>query len=682
MKIGAISLLIGVIFINTTSGQNILAPETLWKLGWVSDPRISSDGKTVLYNVRTYDLNANKGKSAIYSINADGTGTRKITSDSINETNAKWSGDGKSVTYLSGKSGSSQIWTMNPDGNNRKQLTHIDGDISNYSFSNNGLMLWYTTDVKLDKAANEVYPDLPKTSGRIVDDLMYRHWDTWADGTYSHVFVCKYDNSTFSPAKDIMQDERYDSPLKPFGGDEQISFSPDGKLLAYTCKKQTGKEYATSTNSDIYLYNIQDGITTDLTEGMLGYDINPVFSPDGSKLIWQSMKTPGYEADRNRLFIYDFKTKEKKELTIGYDNNVETASFSHDDKMIYFISGINATEELFSLDLNPKAKQKIRQITNDVADHLGFTIGFNGKEDVVVTALQSISLPTELFKIDLKTGTSKQITFTNKDVWGNLKLAQVRKRMVKATDGKDILTWVIYPPDFDSTKKYPALLYCQGGPQGTVSQFFSYRWNFQLMAAKGYIVVAPNRRGLPSFGQKWNDDITEDWGGQAMKDLLSAIDDVAKEPYVNKDKLGAVGASFGGYSVYWLAGNHKHRFKAFIAHDGVFNFESMYGGTEELWFPNHDIGGPYWKTPEPESYKKFSPHLFVNNWDTPILIIHNEKDFRVPVDQGMEAFTAAQMHNVPSRWLYFPDENHWVTKPQNSVLWQRVFFDWLDRYLK
>ena len=682
MKVSAICLVVGIIFINSISAQNILAPETLWKLGRVSDPRISPDGKTILYNVRKYDLNENKGKSDIYKINADGTGITAIAADSTDAGTARWSADSKYITYLCGKSGSSQIWTMNPDGSNKRQLSNINGDIGNYSFSPNGAMFWYTTDVKLDKTASEVYPDLPKTTGRIIDELMYRHWDTWADGTYSHVFVSNYENGILSPGKDIMKDERYDSPLKPMGGDEQIAFSPDGKMLAYTCKKLSGKEYAISTNSDIYLFNIDNGTTSNLTEGMVGYDMNPVFSPDGTKLIWQSMKTPGYEADRDRLFIYDFKTKEKKELTEGYDNNVETATFSHDGKLIYFISGINATEELFSLDLDPKAKQKFRQITSDIADHTGFTIGFNGKQDVIVTSMMSISLPTELFNIDLKTGASKQITFTNKDVWGKLTLAQVRKRMVKATDGKDILTWVIYPPNFDSTKKYPALLYCQGGPQGTVSQFFSYRWNFQMMAAKGYIVVAPNRRGLPSFGQKWNDDITEDWGGQAMKDLLSSIDDVAKEPYVNKDKLGAVGASFGGYSVYWLAGNHNHRFKAFIAHDGVFNFESMYGGTEEIWFPDHDIGGPYWKNPQPLSYKKFSPHLFVNNWDTPILIIHSEKYYRVPVDQGMEAFTAAQLHNVPCRWLYFPNENHWVVKPQNSVLWQRIFFDWLDKYLK
>ncbi|HLG33494.1 MAG TPA: S9 family peptidase, partial [Bacteroidia bacterium] len=399
-----------------------------------------------------------------------------------------------------------------------------------------------------------------------------------------------------------------------------------------------------------------------------------------------SMATATYEADRNRIFLYDFSTKTKRELTTGFAFSVESAKWSPDGKKIYFLSGINATQQLFSYDLDPKAKAPIRQITNDVGDHTDFTLAMDGKNPVIITSMMSISSPTNLFSIDERTGKSADITHENyilfHDALRNVKMGKVEKRMIKATDGKDILTWVIYPPDFDSTKKYPTLLYCQGGPQSTVSQFFSYRWNFQLMAANGYIVVAPNRRGLPSFGEEWNREISGDWGGQAMRDLLSAIDSVSKEKYVNKDKLGAVGASFGGYSTYWLAGNHNKRFKTFISHCGVFNLESMYGTTEELWFPDFDLGGPYWKTPQPESYKKFSPHNFVKNWDTPILIIHNEKDFRVPLGQGMEAFTAARVQNIPARFFYFPDEGHWVSKPQNSVLWQRIFFDWLDKYLK
>ena len=678
-----IATLLLVQFIIPGKAQN-MTPETLWKMGRVSDPKLSPDGKVLVYNIRSYNLQANKGHTDIYRINVDGTNKMLLAGDSINYSSPRWSIDGNKVFYLCNKSGSSQIWRMDADGSNKIQVSNYSGDISNYNFSPKEGKIWFTTDVKLDKSTQDIYPDLPKATGRIIDNLMYRHWDEWADGTYSHVFVAGYHDGKMvdASAMDIMRDEKFDCPLKPMGDDGQIAWSRDEKRIAYTCKKLSGKDYATSTNSDIYLFNVVTGATVNLSEGMMGYDVNPCFSPDGHKIIWLSMKTPAYEADRNRIFVYDFDTKTKKELTEGFKYSVEKAEWSPDGKMIYFLAGINATEQIFSLNLDPNDKNPIRQITVDIGDHTDFTLVNNGHENVIVTSMMSISKPTELFSINLVTSESTQITQTNQDILSTFTMGKVEKRMVKATDGKDILTWVIYPPNFDKTKKYPALLYCQGGPQSTVSQFFSYRWNFQLMAANGYIIVAPNRRGLPSFGEEWNAEISGDWGGQAMKDLLSAIDEVAKEPYVNKDKLGAVGASFGGYSVYWLMGHHNKRFKTFIAHDGVFDLSSMYGTTEELWFPDYDLGGPYWKTPMPESYAKFSPHNFVKYWDTPILIIHNEKDFRVPVSQGMEAFTAAQLKNIPSRFLCFPDENHWVLKPQNSVLWQRIFFDWLDRSLK
>lgn len=667
--------------LSAASAQDKMTAEFLWKLGRVSDPQLSPSGSECLYNVRKFSLELNKGNSDIWKVNVKTGAVAQLTSDSANETSAKWNKDGSKIFYLSTKGGSSQLWSMSGDGGNQQKESNVEFDINAYGISADGGMIWMAADVKVDKGVKDLNPDLQKTTGRVYDDLMYRHWDTWADGTYSHLMLAKFDNGKITGVpNDIMRGERFDTPMKPDGGEEQISWSHDGKWLAYTCKKSFGKEYAISTNSDIYLYDVAKDITTDLTEGMNGYDKDPSFSPDGSKLIWRSQEENGHEADRDRLFLYDVHARTKKDLTEGFDYSVESAGFNSSGNTIYLLVGIKATDNLFSYDLTGKSKNALRQITNDVADHTAMTISSDGKNDVVVTSRMSISEAMELFSIDMKTGSSKQITFTNKDLLGSIKLARVEKRMITTTDKKEMLTWIIYPPDFDATKKYPTLLYCQGGPQSTVSQFFSYRWNFQLMAAHGYIVVAPNRRGLPSFGEAWNDEISRDWAGQCMRDYLSAIDSMSKEPFVNKEKLGAVGASFGGYSVYWLAGHHYKRFKAFIAHDGVFDLTSMYGGTEELWFNNHEFGGPYWKgSPD---YEKFSPHKFVQNWDTPILIITNEKDYRVPYEQGLEAYTAARMMNVPARLLTFPDENHWVLKPQNSVLWQRTFYDWLDRYLK
>jgi dipeptidyl aminopeptidase/acylaminoacyl peptidase len=666
------------------NAQSTLTPESLWKFGRVSDPRISPDGKTVLYNVKTYNVAENKGNADIYTIPTVGGNATALASGSANESAARWSADGKKIFFLmNDKDGMSQIFEMNPDGSAKKQVTFIKSDISNFGFAPAGGALWFTADVKVDQTMADIYPDLPKATGKVYDDLMYRHWTSWEDGAYSHVFVANYaEGKIIGTPIDIMKAERFDTPLAPNGGDEQLGWSPDGKTLAYTCKKFAGKEYAENTNSDIYLYSLTTNTTTNVSTGMMGYDINPRFSPDGKQLLWLSMETPKYEADRNRIIFYDLTTKTRVDATKSFDYSVGDADWSKDSKMIYFACSINATDQIWSLDLNPKNKMPIRQITSDIGDHQNFSYTTVGNETVFITSMMSISMPTELFKINLKDGKSTQLTEVNKAQLSATKMGRVEKRMIKATDGKDILTWVIYPPDFDPSKKYPALLYCQGGPQSTVSQFFSYRWNFQLMAAKGYIVVAPNRRGLPSFGTEWNRQISEDWGGQCMNDYLSAIDDVSKEPFVNKDRLGAVGASFGGYSVYWLAGHHNKRFKALISHCGVFDLKSMYGTTEELWFPDFDFGGPYWKSPQPASYQKFSPIDFVQNWDTPLLVIHNELDFRVPLGQGMEAFTAARGQNIPAKFLYFPDEGHWIIKPQNSILWQRVFFDWLDKYLK
>ncbi|MBK7968240.1 MAG: S9 family peptidase [Bacteroidetes bacterium] len=667
----------------TISAQEKMTPESMWKLARVSDPRISPDGKTIVYGVKNFDIEANKGNSDLFTISPAGGTPMLIAGGTDNDFNARWRPDGKKIAYLTSKSGSTQIWVMDPDGNNKQQFTDIKGDISGFGFSPTGNKIWFTMDVKTGKTTAEQFPDLPKATGRIYDDLMYRHWDNWEDEMNSHVFYASYtDGSTIKEGTDIMKGEPFDAPLMPFGDEEQIAWNNDGTQIAYTCKKNNGTAYAMSTNSDIYLYNLATGKTENLSTDNPGYDTKPSFSPDGKKIIWLSMATPLYEADRNRIMQYDFTSKVKTELTKGFDYTAESPSWSKDGRYIFFTAGINATDQLWVFDSFLKGAQQIRQVTKDMADLTSYSIAYPGKEPIIVSCAMNISMPSEIFKVDMKTGISKQLTYTNKDQLAKIKMGKVEQRMVKATDGKDILTWVIYPPDFDPTKKYPALLYCQGGPQSTVSQFFSYRWNFQLMAAQGYIVVAPNRRGLPSFGEKWNRDISGDWGGQAMKDLLSAIDDVSKEPFVNKDKLGAVGASFGGYSVYWLAGNHNKRFKTFISHCGVFNLESMYGTTEEIFFANFDMQGSYFDKPTPKSYIEFNPIKFVNNWDTPILVIHNDKDFRVPISQGMEAFAAARLKNIPARFLSFPDENHWVLKPQNGIMWQRVYFDWLDKYLK
>ncbi|MCB0843446.1 MAG: S9 family peptidase [Bacteroidetes bacterium] len=669
-------LVCSFLLMNGVSAQSgRLTPEKLWELGRVSLDDVSPDGSQVVYGITRYNLPANKGNRDLYLINSDGGNVKKITAFEGSESQARWRPDGKRIGFLSAESGSRQLWEMNPDGSDKKQVSDIEGGITGFLYSPSGDKILFTKNVKLDKTVNELYPDLPKANARIIDDLMYRHWDSWHDYEYSHVFFMEYNNGSVSgEPKDIMSGEPYDSPLNPFGGIEEIAWSPDGFTIAYTCKKLTGKEYAQSTNSEIYLYDLQADKTTNLTEGMNGYDKEPVFSRDGKYLAWNSMEKAGFESDRNRIFVMNMTSFEKTEITAGLDQDANHPQWSRDGKSIYFITGVQATYQIASIEIESR---KLTQLTTGQHNYGSFAIAKNG----IVASRMTMSEPSELFFIDFKKGEQKQITKTNEPILNSISMGKVEKRMIKTTDEKEMLTWVIYPPDFDSTKSYPTLLYCQGGPQSAVSQFFSYRWNFQLMAANGYIVVAPNRRGLPSFGRRWNDQISEDWGGQAMKDYFSAIDEVAKEDFVDNDRLGAVGASFGGYSVYWLAGNHEKRFKAFISHCGLFNMESWYGTTEELFFANHDIGGPYWELKPNATYKLHSPHLYVRNWDTPILVIHNEKDFRVPLGEGMQAFQAARLQDIPARFLYYPEEGHWVLQPQNGVLWHRVFFDWLERYL-
>jgi len=540
-------------------------------------------------------------------------------------------------------------------------------------YSPTGENILFTMRVKTDTSAQDKYPDLPLSTGRVYTDLMYRHWDSWWDYCYSHIFVAKIKNNKLYDIKDINESEPYDTPLAPYFESTDITWSPDGSKIAYVSKKLKGKEASLSTNSDVYLFDLKTNTTRNLTEGMLGYDRYPVFSHNGKMICWSSMQTPGYESDKERLMLYDFQTNKLTYLTSDFDQNASSMVWSEDDKCIYFISGINATYQIYKIDINNK---KIVQLTRGWHDYTSiFRSG-----GVMIGSKMSFSLATELFNVD-ENGKEKQITFVNQNIYSAIEMGKVCERWITTTDKKKMLVWLILPPNFDSTKKYPAILYCQGGPQSAVSQFFSYRWNLQLMAANGYIVIAPNRRGLPTFGQEWNDQIALDYGGQNIKDYLTAVDTIKKEPYIDENRIGAVGASYGGYSVYYLAGCHNKRFKAFIAHCGMFNFESEFASTDEYFFEYHDIGGPYWLKPKPKGYN-FSPHLFVDKWDTPIMIITGENDFRIPYTESLQAFNVAQLRNIPSKLLVFPDESHWVLKPQNSILWQREFFDWLDKWLK
>lgn len=657
--------------------SDIMTPEVLWSFGRLGETVISPDGETVVYTISYYNLEENKRYSDIYTIPVSGGELKNITNTASNESNIVWRPDGKKIGYISSISGSSQIWEMNPDGSNKKQISDIEGGISGFDYSPDMSKIYYLASVKLDDSFHDLFPDLPKANARLENDIMYRHWDTWHDYTYNHIFISDYSNDKISEGIDIMEGEKYDSPMKPFGGTEQIAWSHDGKTLVYTCKKKTGKEYSVSTNSDIYFYAIETGKTINFTSGMMGYDQNPVFSPDGKYIAWESMERDGYESDKNRLFIADLETGEKKYCTENFDQNATGFAWSSDSKSVYFISNIHATEEIHRYDLGDGS---IVRLTNGIHDYQNVAVA----GDKLVAAKVSMSSPAELYAVDPLTGVDKALTAINSEILDQLTFGKVEKRWIETTDGKQMLTWVIYPPHFDPNKKYPTLLYCQGGPQSSVSQFWSYRWNFQMMAANGYIIVAPNRRGLPGFGQEWNEQISKDYGGQNIEDYLTAIDEVSKEPFVDKEKLGAVGASYGGYSVLYLAGNNEGRFKAFIAHDGIFNFEHMYTTTEEMWFVDWDYGGAYWDKTNAAAQRSytFSPHKFIENWDTPILIVQGEKDYRVPPEQGLAAFNAAILRDVPAQLLYFPDENHWVSQPQNGILWQRVFFNWLDTYLK
>ena len=683
--------------------SDLMTPEALWAMGRIGSSEASPDGKQIVYQVSYYSVKENKSHTMLFVQNADGKNKRQLTKDEKSESDATWIECGKKIAFIR----SGEIWSMNADGSDRKQLSNTDGSVEGFKFSPDGKKVVFIKSIPYYGSIKKNPEDLPKASGRLITDMNYRHWDHYVE-TIAHPFVAEVTAEGIGNAKDIMEGQPYESPVAPFGGIEQISWSMDSKSIAYTSRKKEGVEYAISTDTDIYLYNLSTGKTVNLckpegykepmidaTKSMrdqevnhqkgdmhVGYDVNPRFSADGKYIAWQSMERDGYESDRNRLCVMEIATGKKKYVTESFDSNVDDYCWSKDSKTIYFMGVWHATEMLYQTNL----EGKVMQITDGWYDYGNVQLANNS--NYLLASRHSHQYGDELYIV--KPGKEKkakveQVTFENKHIYDQLALGKTQQRWVKTTDGKEMLVWLVLPPHFDANKKYPTLLFCEGGPQSPVSQFWSYRWNLQIMAANGYIVVAPNRRGLPGFGSKWNEEVSGDWTGQCMNDYLSAIDDAAELPFVDKDRLGCVGASFGGFSVYYLASHHNKRFKAFIAHDGAFNLESMYTDTEEAWFSNWEYEDAFWnKNASANAVKTYnnSPHKFVDKWDTPILVIHGEKDYRINANQGMGAFNAARMRGIPAELLLFPDENHWVLKPQNGILWQRTFFSWLDKWLK
>lgn len=683
-----------------------MTPEALWAMGRIASAQASPDGKHIVYQVGYYSVQENKGHQVICIMDANGKNIRQLTKGAKSESDPTWIENGKKIAFLV----DGQIWTMDINGENRHQLTNDKVGIDAFKFSPNGKQVILIKQIPFHESIKKNPSDLPKASGRLVTDLNYRHWDEYVE-SIPHPYVANVTANGIDAGKDILEGEPFECPMKPFGGIEQLDWSKDSKSIAYTCRKKTGVQYAISTDSDIYLYNIETGKTTNLCkpEGYVepkidptksmkaqkvnspenlknnpGYDQNPKFSPDGKFIAWQSMARNGYESDRNRICVYNIANGEKTYVTDTFDSNAEDFCWMPDSKSIAFTGVWHGTINLYRTNLSGK----VEQLTNDWADYVSVQLANNGNQ--LLALRQSMVVPTDIYSVNPGKNASKtkvtQISEENKQILSQLSLGKIQQRWVKTTDGKDMLVWIVLPSDFDPNKKYPTLLFCEGGPQSPVSQFWSYRWNMQIMAANGYVVVAPNRRGLPGFGSEWNEEISGDWTGQCMKDYLSAIDDAANNlPFVDKDRLAAVGASFGGFSVYYLAGHHDKRFKCFIAHDGAFNLESMYTDTEEAWFSNWEYDDAYWNKDLTDNAKKTyenSPHRFVDKWDTPILCIHGEKDYRINANQGFGAFNAARMRGIPAELLIFPDENHWVLKPQNGILWQRTYFNWLDKWLK
>lgn len=644
-----LSLLFGLclFFMCSIKAQSVLTPEALLNIGRVSAKGLSKDGKLLYYSVSVPVMSENKSKTKHYALPLAGGNPSEIKEIPV-----------------------SDFITIEKGGDNSKA-------------SPDGKHALFTREVKMHKVqGSDHYPSLTKSNVQIYDNLNQRHWDTWEDGEYAHVFVADLVAGFAIKEKDIMEGEMYDSPQKPFGGDEDVLFSPDGNHILYVCKKSFGKFYAISTNADIYMYDIRTGNTENITKDMMGYDTNPVFSKDGTKLAWLSMQRDGFEADKNELWVMDWASKTKQCITRDWDESVSSFQWSNDNETIYFVAPYHGTEQLFqvSKSADTESPYQVKKITNGQFDVNGIAAQTGNQ---LIVSRTDMNHAAELYSVEISSGAMKQLTHVNDDFYASLNMCQVRERYTELNNGQQVFSWVIYPPGFDSTKKYPMLLYCQGGPQSALTQFYSFRWNFQLMASNGYIIIAPNRTGMPGWGTKWNEDISKNWGDEPMRDYLAVVDDISEETYIDKSRRGAVGASYGGYSIFMLAGIHENRFKTFIAHDGLFDLKSWYGTTEELWFANWDIGGNYWDGEEAamKSYEKYSPSNYIDKWNTPIMIYQGGKDYRVPVEQGMQAFQAAQLKGINSRFIYMPDENHWVLKPQTAMVWHKEFYRWLKETL-
>ncbi|MBP5677485.1 MAG: S9 family peptidase [Bacteroidales bacterium] len=660
-------------------------PEVMWSLGQVGEYAVSPNADKVVYGVKYIDMEQNKGNIELYLLNADGGEAVRLTTTAASEFSPVWYDD-NTIMYCRGN----EILSMNIKSKKENTVATCEQGFEGFKVAPDGKSLVYVNTIPVERPEHlgKLYAGLDKTTGRINEDLMYRHWDNWVD-EIPHIYYVPLENgkAQMEKAKDILEGEPYETPMRPWGGTEQYNYSPDSKCIAYTCRKKTGYDYAHSTNSDIYIYNLETGETRNVSEGIMGYDQNPVFSHDGKMIAWESMERDGYESDKLRLMVMDLESGDKVDLTAEFDYGVSNICWSDDDKELAAVVMYRGTLEVFAFDRQSKA---IRQVSAGIHDINSFQMANN----TIFASQVSIQRPAEIYKYALNDEKSEgcKLTTVNDDVYAKLRMGKTEPYWIKTVDGKEMLTWLIYPYDYDSTKTYPALLFCEGGPQSIVSQFWSTRWNFEVMSGAGYFVIAPNRRGCPGFGMEWLEEISGDYGGLCMKDYMSATDYFANNfPQIDRERIGACGASFGGYSIYWLAGhnhdvkgyNEGRRFKAFLAHNGMFNFEQQCLETEELWFTGWDLGGPYWEknAKTAHSYAN-SPHLFVDKWNTPLCVVHSEFDFRIVASEGMAAYNAAQMRHIPSRYLYFPDETHWVLKPQNSLLWHRNFIDWFDQWLK